>query len=153
MDRLHQTVTHGGPGLALLRKYGETQLRAILDALPEGIVLVDGGKVIRFVNPATERLLDRPSKELLGQAFTLPLDSGRTTETAPSATWALVRISPSARQTTPAPAGAPAEEPRPWLRTSTVIPASRAASEDAAAATGSASIALINPAAGAARPP
>lgn len=81
MDRLHLTVTHGGPGLALLRKYGETQLRAILDALPEGIVLVDGEKVIRFVNPATERLLDRPSKELLGQAFTLPLDSGSTTET------------------------------------------------------------------------
>lgn len=65
----------------MLRKYGETQLRAILDAIADGVVLVDHDRLIRFVNPATERLLDRPRDELLGQAFSLPLEPGQTTET------------------------------------------------------------------------
>lgn len=80
MDRSHHTAAHGGPGLAVLRKYGENQLRAILDALGNGIVLVDREKLILFVNPATEQLLDRSREELIGQAFPFSLQAGQPTE-------------------------------------------------------------------------
>lgn len=80
VDRPHQIAAHGGSRLAVLRRYGESQLRAILDAIADGIVLVDREGVIHFVNPAAERLLGRPRAELVSHPFGYPLETGRTTE-------------------------------------------------------------------------
>ena len=55
-------------------------LRAIIERLPDGIVIVDHEGNIRFANPAAERLFDRGSNELVGTSFGFPLLVGETTE-------------------------------------------------------------------------
>ena len=55
-------------------------LRAIIERLPDGIVIVDREGNMRFVNPAAERLFDRTAVELVGTAFGFPLLAGETTE-------------------------------------------------------------------------
>ena len=55
-------------------------LRAIIERLPDGIVIVDREGNMRFANPAAERLFDRPADELVGTAFGFPLVAGETTE-------------------------------------------------------------------------
>jgi signal transduction histidine kinase len=57
-----------------------TGLRAIIERLPDGIVIVDQLGVIRFANPAAERLFDRRAEDLLGTSFGFPLVVGETTE-------------------------------------------------------------------------
>jgi signal transduction histidine kinase len=55
-------------------------LRRIIERLPDGIVIVDGQGIMRFANPAAERLFDRTAEELVGTAFGFPLLVGETTE-------------------------------------------------------------------------
>jgi signal transduction histidine kinase len=55
-------------------------LRAIIERLPDGIVIVDSHGAIRFANPAAEKLFDRPAEELVGTAFGFPIVVGETTE-------------------------------------------------------------------------
>jgi signal transduction histidine kinase len=55
-------------------------LRAIIERLPDGIVIVDLDGNMRFVNPAAERLFDRTASELVGTSFGFPLVAGETTE-------------------------------------------------------------------------
>ena len=55
-------------------------LRAIIERLPDGIVIVDLDGNMRFVNPAAERLFDRTAAELVGTSFGFPLVAGETTE-------------------------------------------------------------------------
>ena len=55
-------------------------LDAVVSASGDGIVVVDGAGHILFVNPATERLLDRPAARLVGSVFGLPLAIAETTE-------------------------------------------------------------------------
>ena len=55
-------------------------LRAIIERLPDGIVIVDREGNMRFANPAAERLFDRSAEELVGTAFGFPLLAGETTE-------------------------------------------------------------------------
>jgi signal transduction histidine kinase len=55
-------------------------LRAIIERLPDGIVIVDGQGTIRFANPAAERLFDRGADDLVGTAFGFPVVVGETTE-------------------------------------------------------------------------
>lgn len=55
-------------------------LRAIIERLPDGIVIVDRLGTIRFANPAAERLFDRSAADLCGTAFGFPLVVGETTE-------------------------------------------------------------------------
>ena len=55
-------------------------LRAIIERLPDGIVIVDLDGNMRFVNPAAERLFDRTAGELVGTSFGFPLVAGETTE-------------------------------------------------------------------------
>jgi signal transduction histidine kinase len=55
-------------------------LRAIIERLPDGIVIVDLEGNMRFVNPAAERLFDRTAAELVGTSFGFPLVAGETTE-------------------------------------------------------------------------
>lgn len=40
----------------------------ILDALPNGVVVIDATGIITSVNPAAERIIGRPSRELLGRS-------------------------------------------------------------------------------------
>src|SRR5687768_5777192 len=55
-------------------------LRAIIERLPDGIVVVDQAGTIRFVNPAAERLFGRAASDLLGTSFGFALVAGETTE-------------------------------------------------------------------------
>jgi PAS domain S-box-containing protein len=55
-------------------------LRAIIERLPDGIVVVDRAGTIRFVNPAAERLFGRAASDLLGTSFGFALVAGETTE-------------------------------------------------------------------------
>jgi signal transduction histidine kinase len=57
-----------------------SSLRAIIERLPDGIVIVDGSGTIRFANPAAERLFDRSSDDLVGTSFGFPVVVGETTE-------------------------------------------------------------------------
>jgi signal transduction histidine kinase len=59
---------------------GASSLRAIIERLPDGIVIVDGHGVIRFANPAAERLFDRSAEDLVGTSFGFPVVVGETTE-------------------------------------------------------------------------
>ncbi len=55
-------------------------LRAIIERLPDGIVIVDHHGNIRFANPAAEYLFDRGAHELVGTEFGFALVVGETTE-------------------------------------------------------------------------
>jgi signal transduction histidine kinase len=57
-----------------------SSLRAIIERLPDGIVVVDSHGVIRFANPAAERLFDRSAEDLVGTSFGFPVVVGETTE-------------------------------------------------------------------------
>src|SRR4030088_2244775 len=57
-----------------------SSLRAIIERLPDGIVIVDMHGAIRFANPAAERLFDRPAEDLVGTSFGFPVVVGETTE-------------------------------------------------------------------------
>jgi signal transduction histidine kinase len=57
-----------------------SSLRAIIERLPDGIVVVDSHGVIRFANPAAERLFDRSADDLVGTSFGFPVVVGETTE-------------------------------------------------------------------------
>ena len=57
-----------------------SSLRAIIERLPDGIVIVDREGTIRFANPAAERLFDRQAEDLLGTSFGFPVLVGETTE-------------------------------------------------------------------------
>ncbi len=56
------------------------RLRAIIDSLADGIVIVDQGGDIRFANPAAARLFNRSAEDLIGTPFGSPLLAGETTE-------------------------------------------------------------------------
>lgn len=56
------------------------RLRAIIEHLPDGIVMVDPQGHIRFANPAAERLFNRGSADLIGTAFGFPVVAGETAE-------------------------------------------------------------------------
>src|SRR3981081_1730253 len=57
-----------------------SSLRAIIERLPDGIVIVDTHGTIRFANPAAERLFDRTADDLVGTSFGFPVVVGETTE-------------------------------------------------------------------------
>jgi signal transduction histidine kinase len=64
----------------LPRATAASGLRAIIERLPDGIVIVDGHGMIRFANPAAERLFGRPADDLVGTQFGFPVIVGETTE-------------------------------------------------------------------------
>ncbi|MEO5580635.1 MAG: ATP-binding protein, partial [Gemmatimonadaceae bacterium] len=59
---------------------GGGHLRAIIERLPDGIVIVDPQGTIRFANPAAERLFNRAATDLVGTSFGFPVVVGDTTE-------------------------------------------------------------------------
>src|SRR5947207_4016510 len=58
----------------------QASLRATIERLPDGIVIVDRQGSIRFANPAAERLFDRTAEDLVGTSFGFPVVVGETTE-------------------------------------------------------------------------
>src|SRR5947207_4473746 len=55
-------------------------LKAIIERRPDVIVVVDSHGIIRFANPAAERLFDRRADDLVGTSFGFPVVVGETTE-------------------------------------------------------------------------
>jgi signal transduction histidine kinase len=51
------------------RRSSQAFLRRLIDALPDGIVVVSGTGIIRFANPAAEALFGRLARDLVGQEF------------------------------------------------------------------------------------
>ena len=56
------------------------QLRAIIESLADGILIVDQQGLIRFANPAVGRLFNRASDQLVGTPIGTPVVGGETTE-------------------------------------------------------------------------
>ena len=56
------------------------RLRAIIERLADGIVIVDRSGIIRFANPAAARLFTRSPEALVGTPLGTPLTAGETTE-------------------------------------------------------------------------
>ena len=61
---------------------GRERLSAVLDALPDAVLVLGEDRVVRFANAAAEDLLGGPERGLLGRALDLPLQPGRQ-EVAP----------------------------------------------------------------------
>jgi signal transduction histidine kinase len=55
-------------------------LRQIVDRLADGVVIVGADGVVRFANPAAQRLFGRGADELVGAPFGFPATAGETTE-------------------------------------------------------------------------
>ncbi len=62
------------------RSTAEENLRAIVSHDADGAIIVDNSGVVRFLNSAAERLLDRHGAELHGQVFGFPLVVGERAE-------------------------------------------------------------------------
>jgi len=58
----------------------EARFRNLIVRNADAIVVVDGGGVVRFCNPAAEALFGRRAADLVGAAFGFPLVIGETTE-------------------------------------------------------------------------
>lgn len=58
----------------------EIRFRNIIERNADGILIVDEEGVVRFVNGAAEKLLNRRAKALLGAPFGFPVVAGETTE-------------------------------------------------------------------------
>lgn len=79
MTEIHETYVRADESESPQRGSWE-RLRAIIDSLADGIVIVDRGGEIRFANPAAARLFNRSPDELIGTSFGSPLLAGETTE-------------------------------------------------------------------------
>ena len=62
------------------RRSEQNRLRAIVERLADGILVVDGAGVIRFANPAAEHLFGRCSRELVGTELGFPVLTQETAE-------------------------------------------------------------------------
>ncbi len=58
----------------------ERRFRRIIEANADGIVIIDGEGIVRFVNPAAEELFRKPREVLVGQDFGYPVCVGDTME-------------------------------------------------------------------------
>lgn len=61
-------------------RHSEKQIRRIIEASADTVVVVDSGGLVQFVNPAAERMFGRSAKELIGRAFGFPVLIARFTE-------------------------------------------------------------------------
>ena len=62
------------------RRSPQGAVRQIVERLADGIVIVSGEGLIRFANPAAERLFGRTTAELVGEEFGFPLSAREATE-------------------------------------------------------------------------
>jgi signal transduction histidine kinase len=62
------------------RRLEQARLRSIVEQLADGIIIVGSDGMIRFANPAAERLFGRPAAHLSGNEFGFTIVVGETTE-------------------------------------------------------------------------
>jgi signal transduction histidine kinase len=62
------------------RRSEQSRLRTIVERMVDGIVITDREGVIRFANPAAERLFGRPTDDLVGEQLGAPIVRGETSE-------------------------------------------------------------------------
>ena len=62
------------------REAGHESLRAVIESNFDGMVVIDREGAVLLVNPAAERLLDRPSAQLVGAQFGFPHTPGGAIE-------------------------------------------------------------------------
>ena len=74
------TQPNSSSGVQSEKGDGWNRLRAIIDSLADGIVIVDPRGSIRFANPAAARLFNRTTEGLIGTELGTPLIAGETTE-------------------------------------------------------------------------
>ena len=58
----------------------EANLRHIITNNADGMIVVDGNGIVRYVNPAAEALFGRKTEELVGESFGYPVLAGEKTE-------------------------------------------------------------------------
>src|SRR5687768_8829077 len=58
----------------------EARFRSVINRNVDGIIIIDKGGIVRFLNPAAELLFGRKADYLLGEMFGFPLVAGETTE-------------------------------------------------------------------------
>ncbi|WP_018934937.1 diguanylate cyclase domain-containing protein [Thioalkalivibrio sp. ALJ24] len=68
----------GGDGFGGSGHPSENELRAILDSSADAIIVVDSRGVLRYANPAADRLFGRDLQALRGTGFGFPTAPGRT---------------------------------------------------------------------------
>lgn len=71
------SYSNGGP---ITTQSDDAQLREIVSANADGIIVVDADGVVRFINPAAAAILGRRHDELLGQTFGFPVLRGDRAE-------------------------------------------------------------------------
>ena len=57
-----------------------SSLRDIIAKCVDGMIIVDEEKIIRYANPAAEKLFGHKRNKLVGQSFAFPIAAGETTE-------------------------------------------------------------------------
>jgi signal transduction histidine kinase len=75
MSEQHSGTDHLGT-----RTEEPRRLRAIVERLADGILIVDGEGIIRFANPAAEQLFGRDQSQLLGTELGFPVVAGENAE-------------------------------------------------------------------------
>lgn len=58
----------------------ELRFRNIIENNSDGILIIDQNRIIHFVNPAAESILDRKSNELIGETFEFPVSEDESVE-------------------------------------------------------------------------
>lgn len=58
----------------------EASRRAIIEQNPDGIIIVNQSGMVRFVNPAAEKILHSNKEDLLDQPFSMPISKDGTAE-------------------------------------------------------------------------
>jgi len=88
------TTLADAAALTLDQQLSRSRLKIVVEHSPDALILASERGVIRFVNPAAERLLDRPAAELLGSDLQLLLhpEDLAATLAAPSAVAQTCRI-------------------------------------------------------------
>ncbi len=61
-------------------KASETRFHKMIEESADGVIIVDGEGIVRFVNPAAELLFGRKSEQFVGELFGFPVISGETKE-------------------------------------------------------------------------
>ena len=67
-------------GFALARNRLFRQMETLIDASPDGMLIVDRQRMVRFANAAALSLLGKTRDEVVGRLFPHPLTPGRATE-------------------------------------------------------------------------
>lgn len=62
------------------REVGQQSLHAVIESNFDGMVVIDRNGAVLFVNPAAERLLDRPAEQVVGAQFGFPYAPGGAIE-------------------------------------------------------------------------